>query len=60
MDIPLLDFYPYEREVFSDISAPASAGTFSVRNAPERPGKTAGFLRDISIKFYVVSNFQRA
>ena len=32
---PLLDYYKYEREIFTDFIRPNKHGTFSVRNAPE-------------------------
>lgn len=32
---PLLDFYRFEAEIFTDYIRPNKHGTFSVRNAPE-------------------------
>jgi hypothetical protein len=44
---PLLDFYRFEREIFTDYIRPNKHGTFSVRNAPEaqaRLGVSARYL----------------
>jgi len=44
---PLLDFYKFEPEIFTDHIRPNKRGTFSVRNAPEaqaRFGVSARYL----------------
>lgn len=44
---PLLDYYKFEREIFTDYIYPNKRGTFSVRNAPgaqSRFGVSARYL----------------
>ena len=38
---PLLDYYKYEREIFTDYIRPNRHGTFSVRNAPKAQARYA-------------------
>ena len=50
---PLLDFYEYEPEIFTQCIRPNKHGTLSVRNAPEvqeRLQVSAGYLYKIRVR----------
>jgi len=60
---PLLDYYRFDREIFTDYIRPNKRGTFSVRNAPAaqaRFGVSARYLYKVRSRLEALARLYEA